>query len=378
MKINVNVVSADISVQIIDAFYAYIQSGLNERIADWDIDITNTHNDAADVNIIWANKDTTVNINANYYDIVVISNAGEPVTVSSSLIHNIWQNNNVFLVFNSLLTQDHSLYNKVIPFLDAAQQCRDYWTRYFYPHYHIANKLKKIQRSKDLIAINGLNRTVRHYFFKLLNEKTNIKILKNISTDIVNTNHSYWETKEDFEFRNYLEEQYSNVFEPEPDYKYYDNAKHIGINNKFGKINPGYELLPEYFEYRCIIFPESSWQNNELALTEKALKCFYAGSLPFPIAGANVNSLYNSLGFATAWNLLPKYLQCFDSEQDHFKRIEQQINALKWFEDNAMVFQTAQYTELTRQNMINMLTYSPIEFGIQKLIRIIDERRRRH
>lgn len=373
MKININVVDSDISVQLVDAFYAYVQSNIDERVENWVISVTDFYDSDADVNIAWTTRGTDVN-NISNYNAIFIGNGGEPMTVSSPFIHNVWEYDNVFLVFNSLVTDDHLLHNKIVYFPDPVQQCRDYWTRYFYPQYHTNNyKLKKLDRTKNLVAINGLNRTVRHYVFNQLEQKTNIPVLNNLSRQITNTNHSYWESPEDFEFRDTLEQQYADVFEPELDYTYYDDSDNIGINGRFGAVPPGYNIMPEYFEYQCIIFPESTWQNNELAITEKVLKCFYAGSLPFPVAGANVNALYNSLGYYTAWNLLPKELQVFDSELNHFKRYEQMVDALQWLESNTKVFESKQFVESTRQNKINMLTYSPIHDGIQKLIEVIDE-----
>lgn len=378
MKININIVGADISVQLIDALYAYVQSNIDSRVKDWEILVTDCYDSTADVNIAWTTQDAAID-NISNYDAAFVSNAGEPITISSPYIHEVWDRSNVFLVFNSLLTKEHLLYNKMVHFLDDVQVCKDFWTRYFYPQYFINNhKLKKINRTKDLIAINGLNRTVRHHFFEQLSQETNIPILNNLSKQITNTNHSYWESPEDFEFRNALEEQYADIFEPESDYTYYEDSVTVGINGKFGVVPPGYDLMTEYFEYRCVIYPETTWQNNELSVTEKAVKCFYAGSLPFPIAGANVNSLYNSLGYYTAWNLLPKELQVYDNELDHFKRSEQTVNALQWLESNPEVLQSEKFLEFTRQNMINVLTYSPIHTGINKLVEIINECRCRH
>jgi hypothetical protein len=378
MNININVAQADISVQLIDALYAYVQSNIDERTTNWVISTTDFYDSTADINLAWTSQAADID-NIAKYNAVFIGNAGEPITVSSPFIQKVWEYDNVFLVFNSLVTSDHLLYDKVVHFPDDVQLCRDYWTRYFYPQYYTNNyKLKKLDRTKNLVAINGLNRTVRHHFFNQLGQKTNIPVLNNLSKQITNTNHSYWESLEDFEFRDALEQQYADVFELESDYIYYENYVTMGINGKFGQALPGYNLTTEYFEYRCVIFPEATWQNNELSITEKATKCFYAGSLPFPIAGANVNALYNSLGYYTAWNLLPKELQVFDSELDHFKRCEQILNALQWLESNTKVFEGEQFDKFIRQNKINMLTYSPIDNGIQKLIEVINERRCRH
>ena len=376
MNINVVTIGSDVSVQLLDALQAYCQSELNLVCANWIVQVSDSFDTQADVNIIWSGGDLPDNHSS--YDLVILSNGGEPITVSNPTIYKHWERENVFLAFNSLVTSDHLLHNKLLYFPDPIQQCRDYWTRYFYPHYYIANRYSCHSQSEDMVVVTGANRTVRHYVNSLILKHTNIKLLNGVSEQLINTNHSYWESTEDFEFRNTLEEKHQHEFVPESDSTYYSDVPTIGIDGKFGEVPRGYELMPEYFTHRCIIFPESTWQNNELAMTEKALKCFYAGSLPFPVAGANVNKLYNSIGYATAWNLLPNEHQTFDSELDHFKRIDMMIDALKWIEDNSLVLQSDEFAELTRQNKLKMLTYSPVEHGVNKLVEIIDECRRRH
>ena len=115
----------------------------------------------------------------------------------------------------------------------------------------------------------------------------------------------------------------------------------------------GYFVLPEYFEYRCVVFPESSWLNSEANLTEKTLKCFYAGAMPFPIGGANANQLINQIGYYTAWNLLPDNLKKFDSIKDHRKRYQGAINALKWLADHSEVFDSINSQQMLQENRIN-------------------------
>jgi hypothetical protein len=121
------------------------------------------------------------------------------------------------------------------------------------------------------------------------------------------------------------------------------------------------------------VFPESGWQNNELNITEKALKCFYAGCLPFPVAGANVNKLYNEIGFYTAWNLLPGELKSFDSELDHDKRYHAMVECLKWFELNPTVFSSELFSEMTDSNKRNFLTCDCDHDAIKKFDLVIQK-----
>jgi hypothetical protein len=130
----------------------------------------------------------------------------------------------------------------------------------------------------------------------------------------------------------------------------------LGIDQKFGTIPVGFFHLPLYFENYCVVFPETTWQNNELCITEKAIKCFYSECLPLPVGGSKVNQLYNKIGFYTAWNLLPVELQEFDNTVDHKLRYLQLSHAVKWLSDNPLVFVSDQYKEMVQQNKINFLT----------------------
>jgi hypothetical protein len=114
--------------------------------------------------------------------------------------------------------------------------------------------------------------------------------------------------------------------------------------------------IDEYFDYQCMVFPETTWQNNELTLTEKGLKCFYSQCLPMPVGGSNVNRLYNSLGYYTAWNLLPSQLQVYDSNKNHQERCQQQIAALAWLSKNTDVFASPESIEMKRINRNNFLS----------------------
>jgi hypothetical protein len=153
--------------------------------------------------------------------------------------------------------------------------------------------------------------------------------------------------------------------------QYYDNLIKTGIDNKFGEIPPGYFQLPLYYENSCVIFPESSWQNNELSVTEKSIKCFYAGSIPFPIGGANTNHLYNELGFYTAWNLLPDEFKQFDSMINHVERVSACVDAIKWLCDHPEVFETPEFVYYTQQNKINALTCRCDNLAVEKFDQLI-------
>jgi hypothetical protein len=74
------------------------------------------------------------------------------------------------------------------------------------------------------------------------------------------------------------------------------------------------------------------------------------------VAGANINRLYNEIGFYTAWNLLPEEMQKFDGILDHDVRYQQLSHAVAWLHNNPEVFDSEQYRCMTQQNKLNFLT----------------------
>jgi len=113
--------------------------------------------------------------------------------------------------------------------------------------------------------------------------------------------------------------------------------------------------LPLYYQNRCVIFPESSWINDQVTITEKALKCFFSLSLAWPIGGANTNLLYNEIGFETVWNLLPEQLRRYDSEHDHFQRTEGLVRAIKWVWEHPETLTGSQAQAIVQKNQTNFL-----------------------
>lgn len=373
VKINVKVENEDVGIQIFDELYAYRQSLNEDYTSDWEITFNES---SADLNILYASM-PDADINSEGYDIIIFSNGDEPLSVLTETMVEYKDKNNVYFLINGYLTEDHNVYNTVIWHSSDLMLARDLWTRGFYPYFYQNIEKFSMNRSPTIGAINGANRTVRAYFFDNLIKTTNIKPRESIIDQrVINTNISLIESSEDTSFRLYLEQKYANMISQEAQETHYDhiyNMPSLGINGKFGEIQIGYYFTDEFFVDSCIIFPETSWQNNELALTEKAMKCFYAGSLPFPVGGAFTNQLYNKLGFKTSWNLLPKKYQEFDSIINHRTRIKKQVQAVEWLQENNDIFLSDQFVEMTRSNRDNMLLCKPDVISIKQINNIIEK-----
>ena len=352
------------------ALYAYLQSFDSQHYKSF-IEITlDKKYSPGDINVLFDYMPSKEIKSLEKYDLVFISNGPEPLAVATETMIELVKLDNVYILSNSYVIESHPLYHKIIWSPVNIQMCKNYWTNYFYPQYYENIKNKNLIRHSTLVAINGALRTNRYYFFNLLQSQVPaIRQYSNIGKTIQKLNHAHWESIHDKQFREYLNNQYTES-KSVPD-TYYDRSPVIGIDGEFGKVQPGYFIMPEYFTNSCVIFPESGWQNDELSITEKALKCFYAGSLPFPIGGAGINQLYNNIGFYTAWNLLPDKLKLFDQIKDHSIRYQMCIDAISWLQNNQSVFQTNKFLEITTKNKFNFLTCNSDYVAIDRLFKLI-------
>jgi hypothetical protein len=354
MKINIDFEYSSIGIQIFDSLYAYRQSLNSECSSDWKI----TFNQAElpnDCSVLFAVAPSDLSVEeVKKYDLVFMCNGGEPLTVATPAMTELIKQDNTYLIANSFLTRSHQLVNKVFTWPDAIMQCRDYWCRHFYPQYFENLRNTNQKKKWPITAINGQNRTWRHWLFsELLTTVPNINIVSNISSSIEKLNDPHWASNEDIEFHKWINAHFEDTI-PEPD-SYYANSKCIGIQGKFGDMPPGYFIMSEYWQSECVLWPESTWQNNELCITEKACKCFYSQTIPWPVGGANIHALYNEQGFNTAWNLLPPEHREFDSILDHKERYHALVRALHWASKNPGIFSSDQAKSILHSNQTHFL-----------------------
>lgn len=370
MKINIHALKDGISIQQFYALNAYKQSLDSDYVSDWTIKITNDFDSKSDVNILFSYITNKLDIKIQKYNVVFFCNGGEPLSVMTQLVKDLLDYDHVYLIANSYLDETHPFKSKVICNTHNLQLCKDFWFRKFYPTYYEASKNSLLKRLPTIGSINGENRTTRAYFFELLDGTLTHSRQTYSGNTVIKTLDSFFESKEDFDFIMWLEEYYKhNLVDYSDSYTYYDNAVTVGIDESHGTINPGYFALPMYYQHSCIVFPESTYQNNELPITEKSLKCFFAGSLPFPVGGANINKLYNKVGFQTAWNLLPEDLQKFDSVLDHNQRYHGMVSAIQWLHQNKKVFQSKEFDQTVEINYNNLI--SP-DIDIQNILNLIE------
>ena len=364
-KICIHIFSDSVGLQIFDRYYAYRQAVNAKNNYQSDVIIEYGPPIADAVNIAFASMPHREFCNFDNYDLVFLDNAGEPLEQSTPYIAECLDKyKNVYFVSGAFLDQTHWLYSKNISFNHNIRLFHDGMVRGFYPQYY-ERSWTNSTHIDDICYINGTNRSNRQYFMELL-QKNNlgIHIQSVLSNGVVECPDSQFEDLYDQEFRKFINGCYDTKLN---ETHYYDNGILIGVDQQFGSIPPGYFMINEYYNYKCVVFPETHWVNNQQFITEKIFKCFVAGAIPWPIAGAKTHAMYNQTGYHTAWNLLPPEHQQFDNEYDHKLRYDKIMLAMKWLKQNNHVLTGELAYNIIKQNCFNFFTNTIDIVTVQKL-----------
>lgn len=375
MNLNIQIKGRETAAMFMfDHLHAYSQylNRYNNFTSEFEITFTPQKNIVpGSVNILVCHMPAEPISDIDDYDLVLLDNADEPLEVSTETMCNMLQKySHVYFIANALLDSQHFLYDRIIPLLNDGSICNDYYRRPFYPQYYF--DLVRGHRTKNIVFVNGHNKAHRHHVISLLKQHVpKLEIRSNITPDglIHETYDCFYESPEDSEFREWVNSYYPITRNLRT--TYYEDSIMCGVDQRFGTIPPGYFPIDEFLEYNCVIFPESSWINHELSMTEKILKCFFAGTMPFPVAGAGIHKTYNDMGFYTAWNLLPVELQKFDQETDHRERSLLLTQAIKYLFENPSVFESKEFRQYVDHNLMHMYTYKFALHSLNKFISIL-------
>ena len=366
LSINFNVPWHHTGFHLIDALYAYQQSFDQGFATQWQFRSNPAYDPSADFNVLGLHMPADQNLptNIDSYDLILVNNSAEPLKVATETMYRcLNEKSNCFFICNSYLSDSHEFYKKVIWWPNNIMQFRDRWCRSFYPMMYENLRNQSLPRQDDLIFINGHNDTWRHFVVEqLIDAGSQISVRQNLGTVPRKTTDSFFESTADTRWRDWVNGRYRTNLckEQSVRHKPATDGMAIGIDGKFG--TPplmGDIIMPAYFENRCVIFPESTWQNDEVAVTEKILKCCYAGSIPWPVGGRGVNRLYGEIGFYTAWHLLPDELRMFDDIDDHQQRHQAMIKSIMWLEQHPKVLCSDTCLEYTHSNRLTFLTCRP-------------------
>jgi hypothetical protein len=364
-KIRIHKFSDSIGLQLFERYYAYRQAVNAKYNYQSDVIIEYGPPIPDAVNIAFSSMPSIKFCNFDDYDLVLLDNAGESLEVSTPYIAKCLNKyKNVYLISGAFLDQTHWLDPKNIPFNHNIRLFHDVMVRGFYPQYY-ERSWTNSTHTYDICYINGQNRSNRQYFIELL-QKNNvgIDIKSALTIGVAEVPDCQFEDLYDQAFREFANDCYDTRLHE--DY-YHSNSIRVGIDQQYGSVNLGYFIMNEYYDYKCVIFPETHWINNQHFTTEKIFKCFIAGATPWPIAGAKTHAMYNLSGYQTAWNLLPPEHQQFDNEYDHKLRYDKIILAIKWLKQNNHVLTSEMAYNITQKNYLKFFANTLDVTTVQKL-----------
>jgi len=343
--INIHVLTESVGLQVFDRWYAYRQSQNAEDGYRSDVEITFGEPTKNCVNVAYAYMPEEW-VNPHDYDLILYENCSEGLEVATEEIRGGIIQGAAYFLSGAYTSTRQRFHGDIIPWSLCHGLFLDRHTRGFYPGFY--DRTRRLPRSRHAMwYINGQRRTWRQFALETIKNKVPDLIVRDtISQEIWPTELSLFESNEDTKFRLYLDDGDM----PLEQIDYYSSALPMGINQKFGTISRGWFVMPEYYNYYCTVFPESTWMNSEIQPNEKFFKCCLARSIPFPLGGADTHALYNFYGFETAWNLLPAELREFDSVLDHITRYRKIAEAIEWLDKNPDIFVSVHADQIREKN----------------------------
>ena len=379
MKLNVYATQDLTALKIFDFYYAYkqAQNRTHGYQANIEINITNSPTpqpDAINIAMVYMPEQSIDNI-VNTFDLVLLDNQHHPLEICTDVIfQNIQQHSNCYFVNGARLVNNYPLSEKFIYLdLDASM---DYLGQAHYPQYYEIAECSDRSR-RPMAYINGQNRTNRQYFMEMIEH---LVPCRNTWPRMSPMFESFFEDEHDQQFRIEMNARY----EWKPDAsawsqnQYYADSVELGNQGKFGTLPPGYFLLDDYFDYHSVIYSDTCWLNNQLFLSEKLGKCVATKSIPWPVGGANLNRLYTEAGYLTAWHLLPDMLQSYDTNLNHFERMQQTALAIEWAKQHPEIWTSDQAQHIREHNLSNFYKKKTNVAGVIKLDQILKSYERRH
>lgn len=320
-------------------------------------------------NILFLHMPNTVPDNLDQYDLVLLDNGDEPFGRGTAAMYQILDTvAHSRLLCNSILSTSHPMAPRVINSSIMWGTHRRYYTDPKFPQQY---ELNSGTEKHSIVFINGRNSTSRRYWTEVLQHYApEIPHHNDLHCGITNETLQCWhESLEDSEFRQAVNQKYTTgaVNNTPPEQRW--PPLPAGVGGRYGATLFEDQFIPAFREHKTIIYPETPWQNYQLSLNEKALKCFLHQKFAMPVSGAGTHQLYADIGFKTAWHLSPPEHRGFDSIDNHFDRYQQQAQACEWLWQHPEVFQTAMAKQLLVDNQAQcMLTSSQAGLELYNII----------
>ena len=369
-----------VALQFFDYYHAYCQSLDESKQYEFGGKIVFNQTPSEQyVNILVVNFQQCFQFrNDAQYQIILIDNCADSLEASSYMVlATIERNPRAYFLCGAQVPVSHPYADRIISYNTDISLFLDCLTRPFYPQYYEKAQSRYTER-KSICFINGQNRTWRKYFLDCLNEicpgaiptRNKLHTYGNHAIKLIDC---AFESPEDEKFRKWINDHIINQdLNDKEQLHYYESSVPIGIEGKFGKVPPGYFVLEEYYQYHCVMYPEASWINDQLFMTEKSFKCFAAKAIPWVISGANWNSMAHANGFLTAIDLLPEQHQKFDSITDHRERYHAQCQAIKWAIENPAIWTSDRAWQIKQHNFEQLFLCNINISGLQKFHGLVE------
>lgn len=295
------------------------------------------------------------------YDHYLVENASEPINVLGSAKRFV-DEQKADLLIGSYLHKKHFLFDRTISLPRDTILCNLWYTN---PFYFTSLLFKKHDRDKNLCFINGVKRSVRHYFLDQVKPYMDLVIDNNLST--VRTRLGGYYSAADSSFANYCNDLYEIDSSPN---------RHLSMNKinfglKFGETRLSYLPLPEYFTSRCIVYPETNFYNWEIYPTEKTWKCVKAKTHWIFFSGAGSYEIMREIGFRSIVELCPDSINNFDMIEDHVLRIEKISKCCEYISNNTNIFDSSESYDILQSNYEN---FHNLELSIERSVKPFIER----
>jgi len=297
--------------------------------------------------------------NVDQYDLIALDNGDEPFGVGDRMLYNILDTvPHARLLCNSILPADHPYKNRIINTSINWGHHRRYYVESVFPQsYELDDIYKPLT---GMIYVNGRNRSVREFLTGVLQEHVpDMPHHNDLHNGIVDSIGQYFhETAEDTKFREWTNGSYANnKMNPMPPPKRWPPLP-AGVEGRYGATFFEDRIIDVVRNNQTIVYPETTWQNGQIALTEKPLRCFINRKFSMPVGGAYTHQLYNDIGFKTVWHLLPPEHQKFDSILDHQARYVQQAKAIQWLWQNPEIFKSDLAEKILIDNQVRCMLIS--------------------
>lgn len=349
MKLNIVLQNLREFPDYLDYLYAYRQHVNAHNQYQSDIEWVVTKEAVPGANNVLISYNSQIPV-SDHFQLVLFDNQSEPISqVLTPAELKYVDDPRVYYVANSVVHANYPHANKIIPFKKCMQYMRDFFLRPFYPQYYD----ERSTNVQGIAFLNGQNRANRQYIKSLIEEKcpqipvNNSKLFD--GQPVFKLNDASIESAEDQQFRDTV----NNMYDCKPSCYAEAIVVSLGNQKKFGSNFIIHHMHDAIKNKKVLIFPETTWCNDEISVNEKIIKCFLYYTIPFPIAGRNTNKLYNKLGFYTAWNLLPNDLKVFDTIGNHVERLDHMVIAIDWLSKNINNIDTKDYALKNYQNFLS-------------------------